>query len=186
MSLENLIRQRRTIQQFTAEKVSDEIVKQALDLSLWAPNHKLTFPWHWTLIGSSGREKLADLAVELKEKKSSEPAGEAKIKAIRESVVTPSHLILLSVQRSGDEERLWEDYATMACSVQIASLYLWEKGVGSKWSTSGFTKNAKTYELFSIDPSREKLVGALLIGKYTRVPLTASRPPIEKFLRSHD
>lgn len=186
MSVANLIRARRTVQHFSSEKVSDEIVRQALELGHWAPNHKLTFPWRWNLVGPKTRAKIADLAIELKVKKSSEPVGEVTLTAIRNSVLIPSHYIALSIAKSADADRLWEDYASMACSVEIISLFLWENEIGSKWTTSGYSRNVKTYEILNIDPANELLVGGLLIGKAAKNPASQSRPPLDQFLRLHD
>lgn len=173
MSFEELVQTRRTIQQFTDEKIPNELIHKALSLGLWALNHKLTFPWRWIDVGAAHREKLADLAEELK-------PGKAK----RDVIIKPSHYIALSMIRSEDSERLWEDFATMACSVQIISLFLWKQGVGSKWTTSGFTKHEKTYSILEVDAHKEKLVGGLFIGKPAMIPKTAGRPELSQFLRS--
>ena len=186
MSVANLIRARRTIQQFSSEKVPESIVRQALELGLWAPNHKLTFPWRFHLIGTSTREKIADLAVELKAKKSMEPVPEFTLNAIRNSILTPSHYVALSIIKTPDSDRLWEDYATMACSVEIVSLFLWENDIGVKWTTSGYSRHLKTYQILEMDSNQEQLVGGLLIGKAAKIPTSGGRPNLDQFLRLHN
>lgn len=186
MLLEEVIRNRRTIHSFTDEKIPDEVVHQALELSLWAPNHKLTFPWRYIQVGLQSRAQLAELAISLKIAKSKEPVSDVAKQALREALTKPSHFIALSMVRSSDEERLWEDFGAVACGVQIISLTLWQNGIGSKWTTSGYSRHARTYEILGIDPSAEKLVGGLLIGKPLRVPPATPRPPLNQFLKLHD
>lgn len=184
MDLAQLAVSRRTVHNYKADKVADAVVERALALSLWAPNHKLTFPWVFFWIGPQARAKLADLAVDLKSIK--KPMSEVEKKAARENVLNPSHLILLGQRRGADEMRIHEDYATVACSVQIACLYLWEQGVASKWTTGGFSTHARAYEILGISASEILLQGGLMIGVPAVVPAATERPALAKFLRRVD
>jgi nitroreductase len=174
MDLRELIRSRRTVGVYKKDLVDDAVVREALELSLWAPNHKLTFPWVYTLIGPVVRGALADLAVELKGEMTA-----VKAQAVRESVLNPSHLIALGRRRSGDANREHEDYATLACSVQIASMYLWERGVSSKWTTSGWSRHARTYEWLGLRSEDVALEGVLMVGMASVVPRAPARPALE-------
>ncbi len=124
MDFSDLVRTRRTVNNYLAREVPLETVKEALELSLWAPNHKLSFPWVFTWVGPQKRALLADLSVELKSAKG--PLSEVKQKGIRESMMNPAHLIAIGINRS-EPHREHEDYATLSCSVQIATLRLWRK-----------------------------------------------------------
>lgn len=181
MDLAELTASRRTIHNYKAEKVADALVEAALELSLWAPNHRLTFPWVYFWVGERARARLADLAVELKGAK--EPLSEVKQLAVRESVTNPSHIVLLGRRRAETTAIEHEDFATLACSVQIASLWLWEKGVGSKWTTSGWSMHARTHELLGTSSSEVALEGALLIGIPALVPAASERPALSTVVR---
>ena len=180
MDLERLISTRRTVGNYRADKISDELVVEALRLSLWAPNHKLSFPWVYILIGPAARAKLADLAVEAKSAKG--PLSDVKAKAVRESVRNPSHLLSLGIRR-GDPHRQHEDYATLACSVQIMSLYLWSHGVATKWSTGGWSMHERAYDILGVDRERVSLEGALMIGMPLQMPPAPERPRLDELLR---
>lgn len=182
MDLQQLILTRRTVHNYTAEKVSDALVQQALNLGLYAPNHKMTYPWVLVQIGPEARGRLADLSVELKRAKDPAPISDVKVEAMRQNVLRPSHLIALGIQRSADAGRQHEDYATLACSVQIASLFLWENGVATKWSTGGYSMHTKTYEILGLDAKAVSLEGCLMIGKAEVMPKTPERPGLERFL----
>lgn len=184
MDLAQLIVSRRTVHNYKADKIADELVIRALELSLWAPNHKLTYPWVYTWAGTRARTQLADLSAELKAAK--KPLSEIERRAVRANLTNPSHLIMLGLRRSADTGRQHENYATLACSVQIAMQFLWDHGVGTKWSSGGWSTHARTYEILGLSPDEVSLEGALLIGVPLIVPAATKRPPLEKFLRKVD
>jgi nitroreductase len=181
VKLDELVRSRRTVHNYTRENVDWGVVERALELSLWAPNHKLSYPWIFTRIGVEARGKLADLSVELKSKKGE--LSDVKKKAIRENILAPAHILSLGLRRDADEKRRHEDYATLACSVQIMSLVLWEQGVATKWSTGGNWTHANTYEILGLDPLSVQLEGALLIGRALHMPEAPARPSLKEILR---
>jgi nitroreductase len=180
MNLVELVRTRRTVHSYKPQKISDSIVERALELSLWAPNHKLTFPWAYFWVEGDSRQRLADLAVELKATK--EPMTETKVLATRANVLNPSHMILLGQRRSNDPRRMHEDFATVACGAQLAMLYLWEQGIASKWSTGGYSGHARTFDILGIRQDEFELHGCLFIGVAAQIPPATERPPLAKFL----
>jgi nitroreductase len=181
MEFSQLVRSRRTVHNYLPEKVSEELVVEALRLSLWAPNHKLTFPWSYTLVGPVARERIADLALELKIKKDAQ-MSDLKKRLQRESVLTPSHVVSFGIRLSEPKQE-HEDTATVAASIYAASLFLWDNGISTKWTTSGWSKHARTYEILGLNPSEVRLEGCLLIGKPAVVPALHERPPLDSFLR---
>jgi nitroreductase len=183
MDFRELVLTRRTVHNYHSEAVPDSLVEDALKLSLWAPNHKLTYPWVYTLVGRGAREKLADLGVELKGVKGGEALSAEKAKAVRDSVLNPSHLVSLALKRSVKPGQEHEDYATLACSVQIMSLFLWQSGVATKWSTGAWSMHEKTYPILGLDATQVRLEGVLMIGKAQHLPSAPERPELSKFLR---
>ncbi len=185
LKLENLIRERRTIHDYKALSVEWSTVEKALELSLWALNHKLTFPWAYYRVGPKARLKIADIMVDATEKKKG-PLSASMKESVRQKILNPAEIIFLGQKRDSDKDRAKEDYATLACSVQIASLYLWEQGIGSKWSTSGFVFKEKTAKALGIDSDKIEVVGCLFVGIGERTPKVPERPPLKKFLTETD
>ncbi len=181
MNFEKLILSRRTVHNFTKDSVPEKIIEQALSLSLWSMNHKLTFPWVYISVGPEARDKLADLSVELRSAK--EPVSDVKIKAIRDNILNPAHLIAIGIKLTGEAKREHEDYAALSAAVQIASLVLWENGIASKWSTGGYSTNSRTYEILEVDPQAIRLEGALMVGVAREVPPAPKRPSLESVWR---
>lgn len=182
MDFKQLVLNRRTVHNYKTTPVDDGLVQEALRLSLWSPNHHLTFPWVYLKIGPEARARLADLNVEIKSRKG--PLSDVKVKAVRANVLTPSHLIALGRKRNSDVDIEHEDYATLAGSVVIASLFLWEKGIATKWSTGAWTNHPKSYEILGVDAEKIHLEGCLMIGIADIMPQASERPPVAEILKS--
>src|SRR5687768_221727 len=65
VEVENAIRTRRTIKAFEAEPVDRATLEQLLELARWAPNHHLTNPWRFRVVGPRALEALKAAAAEL-------------------------------------------------------------------------------------------------------------------------
>jgi len=81
MELVELIKSRRSIGALDEKDVPDEVVKELLDIAVWAPNHKKTEPWKFRVIKGEGRVKLGEeMARITKEKSTGLSEEEAKQK----------------------------------------------------------------------------------------------------------
>ena len=60
MALENAIRTRRTHKRFGHEPVPHEVIEELLELARWAPNHHLTEPWRFRVLGPESIARLAE------------------------------------------------------------------------------------------------------------------------------
>src|SRR5690554_7735230 len=76
MELMEAIRSRRSIGRVKQDTVGHEIIEQILEAGIWAPNHKLTEPWRFTVMTGDGRRRLgnayADIAAEAADESLSE------------------------------------------------------------------------------------------------------------------
>jgi len=184
MDIAQLIKDRRTIHNYSTEAIDPQLIDKALELILWAPNHKLTHPWRLISIGSQCRSKLAELAVEIKSQK--ELLSEAKQIAIRQKYLSAPALISVGLKRSSDPAQVREDYASVAAGLQNAALFLWSHGIGTKWSTGKYTNHPKTYEWLNVDPNDIELVGFFWIGRPEKIPSAPKRPSLDECLRRGD
>ena len=180
MEFPELVRGRRTVHNFLTDEVDLQLVREALDLAQWAPNHKQTYPARFVRIGPVARAGLIDLAIELKSAKGE--LSEVKRNALRDALLKPPHLIGLALRRADDPVIAREDYATLGAAVQTASLHLWRAGVGTKWSTAKWTMSARSYALMGLNPELVALEGCLLIGRAQYIPKTPARPALDQIL----
>ena len=56
MELETAIRTRRTHKVFGSDPVDRELLDELLELARWAPNHNLTNPWRFRVLGPEALE----------------------------------------------------------------------------------------------------------------------------------
>ncbi|MDZ7735556.1 MAG: nitroreductase family protein [Gammaproteobacteria bacterium] len=138
----------------------------------WAPNHHHNEPWHFYLPGPETREAICQLNAEQLAAAKGEAAGQKKLERWRGM---PGWLIVTS-ERAEDPVRDRENYAACCCLVQNLALYLWEHGVGLKWSTGEVVRDPHFFELLGADPAAEQVVGLFWYGYPEDVPRMSRRP----------
>lgn len=121
MELEEAIRGRRTHKAYGPEPVEREVLEQLFDLARWAPNHHLTNPWRFRVLGP---RSLAAL------KAAAGPEAAAKLDR------APT-LVCASVRLTGDPVQDEEDLCAAACAVFIVLLAAHARGLAGYWRTPG-------------------------------------------------
>ena len=161
-----VLRARRSIDLFEPEPIGSPVLLDAIEVARWAPNHRLTEPWHFYLVGEMTRDAVIELAAELDAAAKGERAGEARRARLKG---VPGFFALTS-RRSDDALTDRENYAACCCAAQNLMLYLWRRGVGVKWTTGGMTRQQAFYDLLGIDASKEVVVGFFWYGVPKVVP----------------
>jgi nitroreductase len=166
---------RRTINLYLQTPVPDELVKEAIEAATWAPNHHVTEPWHFYVLGEKSVRACLDLVRDIVTEKKGDPkAGEHKAKTWSQK---PGWL-LVTCRASADELVQREDYAACCAATQNLMLYLWKAGVGTKWTTGDITRDSRFFDIVGIDPEREFVVGLIWYG-YPKLTPTQNRQPVE-------
>jgi len=173
----SVLRGRRSIDLFAPDAVSVDTVKAAIEVARWAPNHRLTEPWRFYLLGPVATRAAIDLAVELEVAKKGERAGPIR-RARLESV--PGTFVLTSL-RSDDTLIERENYAACCCAAQNLMLYLWRQGIGVKWTTGAITRDQRFYDLLGIGAGKETVVGFFWYGRPQVIP-TQKRRPVDEIV----
>ena len=172
-----VLRGRRSIDFFAPDAVAIDTVRAAIEVARWAPNHRLTEPWRFYLLGPATLRPCIDLAVELEIAKKGERAGPIR----RARLEAVPGMFVLTNARSEDPLLEREDYAACCCAAQNLMLYLWWKGIGVKWTTGGITRQARFYELLGIDSAKESVVGLFWYGVPKVIP-TQKRRSVEEIV----
>lgn len=160
-ALAALLRGRRTINLFEPEPVDSAALLDAIEVARWAPNHRLTEPWRFYLIGPRTAEAVAECWAGYEAELKGESAGTARRERLR---LIPGHFVVTSA-RHDDEVVDLENYAACCCAIQNLMLYLWQRGIGVKWTTGAITRERRLYELLGIDADAERIVGYFWYGK---------------------
>lgn len=183
--LNTLIRYRRSIfqQQFSGERVPDEVVKQMLENANWAPNHRLTEPWRFIVYTGEGIRKLAEVQAAIY-KSVTEADGTYKEDRYQNLLTKPmmsSHIIAIAMKR--DEKKSVpeiEEVGAVYCAVQNMYLTMTAYGVAGYLSTGGVTYFEESKEAFGLG-AEDKLIGFFHLGMPKgNVPDSKRKPISEK------
>jgi len=175
------MRARRTTKLFLRQEVSDELVRAAVEVARWAPNHHLTEPWHFYSFGHETIAKSIELIRTIVAETKDEDIAAFKEKSAK---AIPGWL-LVTCRKTDDELLQQEDYASCCCAIQNLTLYLSEAGVASKWTTGLVTRDQRFFDLLGIDSGAEFVVGLIWYG-YPKTLPTRSRKAVNQIFTKMD
>ena len=162
MELEEAIRTRRTHKAYGAEPVDRALLDELLDLARWAPNHHLTNPWRFRVLGPAALARLKEAA-----------GPEAAAKLDR----APT-LVAVSVTQTGDPVADEEDLCAAACAAYIVLLAAHGRGLAGYWRTPEVLRTAEGRAALSIGDD-EHAIGLLHLGPARQEQRPPERAPAQ-------
>lgn len=147
MEVEDAIRGRRTHKAFGAEPVPRELLDQLLELARWAPNHHLTNPWRFRVLGPQALARLKEAA-----------GPEAASKLDR----APT-LVAATAVRSEDPVQDQEDLCATASAVYLVLLAAHGRGLAGYWRTPEVLRTEQGLAAVEIPPD-ERFVALIHLG----------------------
>src|SRR5438874_6211520 len=119
MRVTDAIRERRSIKRFAERSVSREEIETLLAAAALAPNHRLTQPWRFYVLGPEARHAYGLALGERKARKVDDPE---KGRALRETVAAEHRvlpcMLVVAVTRTDDAETEEENYAAAMMGIQ--------------------------------------------------------------------
>lgn len=158
VELEHAIRTRRTHKAYAPEPVDRATLEELLDLAKWAPNHHLTTPWRFRVVGPRALERLKEAAG---------PGSASKLDR------APT-LVSCSAALGGDPVQDEEDLHATAVAAYIVLLAAHGRGLAGYWRTPGVATTPVGRSALGLS-SGERFVGLLHIGRPVQEP-----PPPER------
>jgi nitroreductase len=163
MDVETAIRTRRTHKAFAPEPLAREEIEGLLELARWAPNHHLTAPWRFRVIGPLALERL---------KQAAGPEGAAKLGR------APT-LIVASAVLGGDPIQDEEDLHATAVASYIVLLAAHARGFAGYWRTPALLREPGGRAAIEL-PAEERFVGLLHLGRQRQEQAPPERPAPEQ------
>jgi nitroreductase len=160
MDVETAIRTRRTHKAYRPEPIDRETVDQLLDLARWAPNHHLTNPWRFRVLGPRALEAL---------KLAAGPEAAAKLDR------APT-LVACSCALSGDEIQDEEDLHATTIAAYIVLLAAHARGLVGYWRTPGVLRTAEGRAAAGIADG-ERFVALIHLGHPVQEKPAPAREP---------
>jgi nitroreductase len=165
VDVESAIRARRTHKQYGREPVDEATLRELLDLALNAPNHKLTQPWRFRVLGPETRARLEAAAGE-----------KEAVKLLR----APT-LVLVTAELSGDPRTDEEDLHATACAVYAVLLGATARGLASYWRTPSVLAEPAVREVLGL-AENERVVSLIHLGPAVSEPPVKERASLESVL----
>ena len=166
MELEEAVRTRRTHKAYGPEPVPRATLDALFDLARWAPNHNLTNPWRFRVVGSGALERLKAAAGE-----------EAGAKLDR----APTLVAVSAVQCGDDPTADEEDLMAVACAAYVVLLGAHARGLAGYWRTPGVLPTPEGRAALRI-PDGERTVGLLYLGTPRQEQRAPKRGPTASFV----
>ncbi len=164
MDVEKAIRTRRTHKAFGPREVDRSELLELFELASWAPNHHLTNPWRFRVLGPRTRERLMELA--------EERAPGSAVKLAR----APT-LVAVSAQLTGDPAQDREDVLATGVAAYIVLLGAHARGLAAYWRTVPLLEDPHARKLLGIGPE-ETPVGLLYLGDPVQDQRVPERAPL--------
>jgi nitroreductase len=158
VDVDDAIRGRRTHKSFAAEPVPRETVEELLDLARFAPNHHLTQPWRFRVLGP-------ETLVRLKQAAGSVEAP--KLDRAPTLVVASAHL-------TGAQQQDEEDVCATAAAIYAVLLGAHGRGLASYWRTPAVLRTREGREAVGV-PDGERVLGLIHLGRPVTQPRSAPR-----------
>jgi nitroreductase len=170
MELEHAIRTRRTHKAFGPEPVAPDVLEQLFELARWAPNHHLTNPWRFRVLGPQTVARLKAIAEDV------DPGSAGKLDR------APT-LVVASVHRAGDAVQQGEDLLAGALAAYLVLLGAHGRGLAGYWRTVPFLESPAARDALGLDDA-EMPIGLLHLGVPRQRQRVPERAPVSAFARS--
>jgi nitroreductase len=136
MHVADAIRARRSIKRFTDAPVSREQIESLLSAAVLAPNHRLTEPWRFYVLGASAREAYGRVLGGRKAKKITDPAvARTTVDQVAAEHRALPAMIAVAIVQNASPEILEEDQAAAMMAIENLSLLAVAMGLGTHIKT---------------------------------------------------
>ncbi len=163
MRVGDAIRARRTHKQYGREPVDEAVVRELVELARFAPNHKLTNPWRFRLLGPETRTRI-DAVV-----------GENEALKLGRA---PTLVLVTAVLTEDDPVLAEEDLLAAGCAAYAMLLGATERGLASYWRSPYCFREEPVRELLGLQEN-ETLVALVHLGPPASDPPGKERAPVE-------
>jgi len=172
MNVEEAIRTRRTHKAYRAEPVDRATLDELFELARWAPNHHLTNPWRFRVVGPQALERLKEAADAVE-------AGSGR------KLDRAPTLVAVTVAPAGEPVQDREDLIAGAVAAYIVLLAAHARGLAGYWRTPAVLRDPAGRAALGIG-EREEVLGLLHLGHPRQEQPPPARAPVDDFVEYLD
>ena len=182
MSVLEAIASRRSIAHFRPDPIPRETIQRLLDVAVWVPNHRLTEPWRFYVLGEGSKRRFAEIRRDFRASQLPEPHAPevqpALRKVVEDTLATPAIVVVTSAGHVDPELREENYWATFAAAYAFM-LAAWSQGIGTYFRTGGLRDYPPLREFLHLEPD-ERIIGVIYAGSPASVPHKPRTPAAEK------
>ena len=174
-TIEQVIRSRRTIKRFKEDPISLDVIRELLDIAIWAPNHKMREPWRFIAFVDEGKKQLIEA---LKQEKEQGRAPRPMKPEKEQQMYTVPAFIVVVMPVDPRQAIFEEDFAAVSALIQNFQLAAWNRGIGTLWNTDQAIYSPTFHEAIGVKPG-EKVCAIIQVGYPEMTPKSRERTPLE-------
>lgn len=177
MNVQDAIDSRVSVKEYTDEPVPRERIERLLELAQRAPNHRMTQPLEYRVMGPAAKRAYADALAGRKTARIDDPdtAEAVRQKVIRRTTRVPT-MIGVVMHVNADPEIREEDYATAFMAIQNLSLAAVDAGLGTHIKTGAVMGEPSLRSALHI-ADHQRLVAVVFLGEPDEEPSPKERVP---------
>jgi nitroreductase len=180
MDLHEAIRARRSVRQFTDRQIRREEIGQLLEAAVQAPNHRLTQPWRFYVLGPEARRAYGAALGARKARKVEDPAAaQAIVDKVANAGASLPAQIAVAMALSDNPEVREEDYAATMMAVQNILLTARALGLATHLKTGAVMEDPRARAAVGV-PEGERIVVLIDLGEPAEVPEAKARRSAEE------
>ena len=170
MTAQQAIESRRSIKEFAGRAVTRAEVERLLEAAVQAPNHRMTQPWRFYVLGPEARRAYGAALGARKAKRVEDPdAARQVVEKVERSHVALPAMLAVSVVLDDNPEIREEDYAATFMAIQNLSLAAVEAGLGTHLKTGAVMDDPRAREAVGV-PEGERIVAMVELGEPAATP----------------
>jgi nitroreductase len=170
MDVDEAIRTRRTHKAYRPEPVDRATLEDLLELARWAPNHHLTEPWRFRVVGPGALTRLKEAA-----------GPEAAAKLHR----APTLIVASQRRDPADPVADEEDFAAAVIASYLILLGAHARGLAGYWRTPAVLRTPEGRAAVGIGED-ERVLGLLHLGPPRQEQRPPDRGPVGAYARFLD
>ncbi|MEM7413952.1 MAG: nitroreductase [Gemmatimonadota bacterium] len=181
MDILDAIQQRRSIKAYADRPISNEAIEQLLAMAVLAPNHRMTQPWRFYVLGPEARAGYGRALGMRKAKRVEDPAAAADVV----SKVEANHrglpaMLAVSMTLDENDEIREEDYAATYMAIQNLCLSACALGLGTHVKSGAVMDDPNARAAVGVQ-EEERVIATISLGEPAEVPQAKARKSAKDF-----
>jgi nitroreductase len=171
------IRERRSVKKFTGDPLDTETIQELLELAVMAPNHRMTEPWSFIVMGPETRRAYGAIKGESRARRLDDPKVGTRVRDQTIASMEGLPTMIAFLQRLDDDPTVREeDFATVYMGMQNVLIGATARGLGTHVKTGAILDEEPVRRLLQVEEDH-RVVALVHLGVPDELPPARPRKP---------